>query len=146
MANLDNSIIFTVGYEGLSLEQLIAKLLKNGVQILGDARYRPHSRKRGFSKKKFSDALLSHGIHYQHEIDLGTPPSMMAEVRRTGQYDFDKYRSHLRVKRKTLSRIATLALEEKICLLCYEADHRDCHRLIVAEELSAISGALIVHL
>ncbi|MCH8300973.1 MAG: DUF488 family protein [Candidatus Marinimicrobia bacterium] len=45
-----------------------------------------------------------------------------------------------------MSRVATLALEEKICLLCYEADHRGCHRLVVAEELSAISGALIVHL
>ena len=42
--------LFTIGYEGISLEAYLNKLLKNNVQILIDVRNNPMSMKFGFTK------------------------------------------------------------------------------------------------
>jgi len=34
----------------------------------------------------------------------------------------------------------------RACLLCFERDHRDCHRSLVAEMVRAETGQKIVHL
>ena len=42
--------LFTAGYEGLSLSQFLKQLNAASVEVLFDIRYRPQSRKPGFSK------------------------------------------------------------------------------------------------
>ena len=54
--------LFTFGYEGLSIEDFVARLTLSGVREVFDVRELPLSRKRGFSKKSLAAALEAAGI------------------------------------------------------------------------------------
>ena len=45
----DKTTLYTIGYEGISLEAYLNRLIKNGVQVLVDVRKNPLSMKFGFS-------------------------------------------------------------------------------------------------
>ncbi|MDP2877672.1 MAG: DUF488 domain-containing protein, partial [Holophaga sp.] len=51
----------TFGYEGLTIEAFIARLKESGVRTIIDVRELPLSRKKGFSKKAFAEALHGNG-------------------------------------------------------------------------------------
>lgn len=57
-------IIFTIGYEGRTLEAFINTLIRNGIKLLCDVRKNPASRKFGFSGKMLKRILNSAGIKY----------------------------------------------------------------------------------
>lgn len=140
--------LFTIGYEGRSVDELLARLKSAAIATLIDVRYRPQSRKRGFSKSTLSARCQIDGIGYVHRRDLGTPPEMMKRFG-VGGYDsraFDAYRRHLRGQTTALQETGTLVEASRCCLLCYEADASACHRRVVADELSRIVGASVKHL
>src|SRR5262245_52970208 len=56
--------MFTIGYEGLTLEAYLNVLLRSGVTLLCDVRRNPISRKYGFSKSTLRTACNSVGIRY----------------------------------------------------------------------------------
>ncbi|TNY10814.1 DUF488 domain-containing protein, partial [Escherichia coli] len=58
--------LYTFGYEGLEIAAFIARLKSAGIQTVVDVRELPLSRKRGFSKTAFSEALTAGGIAYFH--------------------------------------------------------------------------------
>lgn len=138
--------IYTIGYEGVSAEQLIAALRAHGIETLLDARYRPGSRKPGLSKTPLSQACNAIGIEYLHDRGLGTPPEIMKRFRNEGVYDWVAYRAFLRDQTGSLSDARELARQRRVCLLCYEADAATCHRSIVAEEIAADTKQRIEHL
>ena len=63
--------LFTLGYEGLTLEAFIARLQVAQVKTVVDVRELPLSRKKGFSKSAFCAALSAPGIAYLHAPALG---------------------------------------------------------------------------
>lgn len=67
------SNLYTLGYEGLSLEAFIDRLKEAGVQSVIDVRELPLSRKKGFSKRSFAEALHAAGLGYVHVPALGCP-------------------------------------------------------------------------
>jgi uncharacterized protein (DUF488 family) len=66
-------ILYNVGYEGRSADQLLDLLELMQVQVLVDVRLNPLSRKRGLSKRKLAEALAAKRIEYVHEPLLGNP-------------------------------------------------------------------------
>jgi uncharacterized protein (DUF488 family) len=66
-------VLFTIGYEGLDSERLIAALRDAQVGTLADVRAVANSRKRGFSKNALRTSLEDAGIGYAHARSLGTP-------------------------------------------------------------------------
>ncbi len=50
--NQKATVLFTIGYEGISLEEYLLRLLKNNIRILVDVRNNPLSMKFGFSKSQ----------------------------------------------------------------------------------------------
>ena len=54
--------LFTVGYEGRALDEMIAELVRAGVERLVDVRELPLSRRRGFSKTALGESLRGAGI------------------------------------------------------------------------------------
>jgi uncharacterized protein (DUF488 family) len=142
-------LLCTVGYEGLTLRAFITRLKAESIQVLFDIRYRPQSRKPGFSKAKLSVACKRAGIEYVHDPKLGTPPDQMAEMRKTGTYTpklVNKYRRFLLKQVASLQHAANVARGAKMCLMCYEADYRGCHRRIVAQELERLAKVRVNHL
>ena len=68
--------LWTIGYEKLRPESLVAELEAARVQRVLDVRFRPQSRKPGMSKTRLGDLLARHGIAYEHRRELGTPPDL----------------------------------------------------------------------
>ena len=130
--------LYTIGYEGSSLEAFIGALQHVGVGRLIDVRSVPVSRKRGFSKQALANTVVHHGIEYVHIGALGNP-KLGREAARSG--DFQEFRRiylwHLATSeaQAALEQAVALALDTISCLLCLELDHRSCHRTLVANAM-----------
>lgn len=82
------SKLFTIGYEGASVDQLIETLQNVGVRVLADVRELPLSRKKGLSKNGLASRLTEVGIEHRHFKQLGDP-KLGRDAARSG--DFAKF-------------------------------------------------------
>jgi uncharacterized protein (DUF488 family) len=138
--------LFTVGYEGRSLDELVQELLDAGVQRLVDVRELPLSRRRGFSKTTLSDALRDAGIDYVHVRALGNPKHNR-ERYWAGDVEGGAavYRRHLNNgSRSALLELSDSLGDDPACLLCVERDHTECHRDVIVEALQELAPRLTV--
>lgn len=144
------SRLYTIGYEGLSLVQLIAVLRENCVQTLVDVRELPLSRKPGFSKTRLSEALELAGIHYVSIKELGSPRALRHEFRDTGDWSSfsSRFLEYLEGRVELLEILARQAHDATICLMCFERDSTVCHRGLVAKRTAemASDGLQVQHL
>jgi uncharacterized protein (DUF488 family) len=128
--------LFTIGYEGSIVDAVAASLKQAGVAHLLDIRAVPQSRKPGFSKRLLGGTLEAAGIRYTHLRGLGTPKAGRDAVRHGDVAAMHRiFRAHMQEPdaRSDLARAAELSSREPCCLLCFERDHTNCHRQIVAE-------------
>ena len=65
--------VWTIGYEALWPDALVAELSAAGVERVLDVRLPPQSRRPGISKTKLALKLAEHGISYEPRRELGTP-------------------------------------------------------------------------
>jgi uncharacterized protein (DUF488 family) len=132
------STIWTIGYERLLPDALVAELRAARVERLIDVRYRPQSRRAGMSKTRLGDLLAEHGIAYEHRRALGTPPDIRWFYKNnqvaTGAA---AYRAHIEAEAaEALDELAAeLPTGPRTALMCLEAEPADCHRTIVVEQL-----------
>jgi uncharacterized protein (DUF488 family) len=142
--------LFTTGYEGETIEQWISKLKSAGVTILVDIREKALSRKKGFSKTALKEHLEENSIQYIHLRDLGSPPEIRKQLMENKDYltFFEKYNEHLEKHKNALEFLVRELKEERPCLMCFEKNHRQCHRNAVAKRLEEIypEEVRIVHL
>lgn len=141
--------LHTIGYEGSSINEFIGSLNRAGIDLLIDVRELPLSRKRGFSKNALSSHLASHNIDYLHLKGLGDPkPGRLAA--RAGRYaDFKRiFSAHMRTElaQTDLQKGIEVAKKRSVCLLCFERDHKNCHRCIVAEEMAKQGSFKLIHI
>ncbi len=139
----------TIGYETSTLPRVIGGLKAGGVDLLIDVRAVAASRKAGFSKTLLGASLKAEGIGYRHLRDLGTPKDgrIAARAGRTGEMQAI-FNTHMQTDaaQAALSEAVALSREKRVCLMCYEADWRCCHRAIVADLLHERTGAEVMHL
>ncbi len=136
---LDNmSNLFTVGYQGNKVSDLIQKLKKLKIKAVVDVRENPVSRKPGFSKLQLNNELEKEGIHYLHYQELGTPRPLRDYLINNQNYDsfFSKYKNYLSEYEDSLDDLVELGTKEKICLLCFEKDVMHCHRKVITDYLT----------
>jgi len=131
--------VWSIGYEGLTPQSLVAALRQAGVDTLADVRERPQSRKPGFSKTALSRSLADAGISYVHLRDLGTPASVRAEYHATGDVEElrQAYRHHLEEHEAAVDQLESLAQRRRVAMLCVERDEAACHRHVLGERLRA---------
>ncbi len=131
-------MINTIGYEGADLSDFISSISDAGVDVLIDVRDRAQSRKKGFSKTALSEALNAVGVEYLHLRELGDPKEGR-EAARSGQWEkfYKIYAKVLasEVAQHAIERIIELSETQSTCLLCYERDHRTCHRKCITDEI-----------
>jgi uncharacterized protein (DUF488 family) len=142
-------MLSTIGYEKAELVDFVMTLKASKVEILIDIRERAQSRRRGFSKSALSEALEEVGIDYVHLRTLGDPKEGR-EAARAGNWARFKavYHSVLRTREaiEALDQVAGLAKSHSICLMCYEREHLECHRKIVADHIERVVGRKFCHL
>lgn len=142
-------VLSTIGYEGTTIDVVLAALHAAGVSLLIDVRAVAASRKPGFSKRLLAAGLGEQGIGYLHLQGLGTPKEGRQAVR-AGHPERMRviYAEHMRSDRAQaeLARAKSEVRRTHVCLLCFERDHRTCHRTIVAELIAAETGQQVDHL
>lgn len=137
--------LFTIGYEDATPARLLAALKAAGVVTLVDVRALANSRRPGFAKRALSASLEEVGIGYRHLRALGTPAEGRAAVREGRPEVMRRIFAATLAGTEAQAALADLreqAAREPVCLLCLEADHRRCHRTLVAEAV----GLPAVHL
>lgn len=133
--------LITIGYEGAELRHFLSTLEALDVNTLLDIRELPISRRPGFAKTALREGLASVGIAYRHEPRLGSPKDVRHQLREDGDYKrfFKTFGKHLDKQSELLEQL-TSELSGTVALLCYERDHKTCHRLAVAEAMSELTG------
>jgi uncharacterized protein (DUF488 family) len=138
----NKTILYTIGYEGISLEEYLNRLIKNDVKILVDVRNNALSMKFGFSKTQLKTFCASLNIEYLHIPEVGIQSEQRQELKTQTDYDnlFEIYKKQN--LRKTLSQqeqILNLLKEKKrIALTCFEANICQCHRKYLAEAITKL--------
>jgi uncharacterized protein (DUF488 family) len=140
--------VFTVGYEGMSIDQFTSLLSQHGIQTIVDVRELPLSRKRGFSKKALSSFLALSGVGYVHLPSLGCPKTVRDRYKADG--DWSRYTTgfsrHLQDQATAIAGLAELVGASNCALMCYEADFNYCHRSMVANALRESHNVEVSHL
>jgi len=131
--------LFTLGYEGLSIDAYLNILLSNNVTVLVDVRKNPVSMKYGFSKTKLADYTKKVGITYFHLPELGIPSSLRRELSSPIAYRklFDYYFSQiLPDQMEAINQLRVIIHEHnRVALTCFESNHMFCHRHKIIEYL-----------
>lgn len=132
-------MLFTIGYEGLSLEQYIMRLIKEDIHILVDVRKNAYSMKYGFSKGILSKACENVSITYLHMPELGIESEFRKDLKTQEDYDklFLQYERTTLAKSKEQLKALKNVVDEggRVALTCFEKDFRQCHRSRIAKQL-----------
>ncbi len=160
----EQNTLFTIGYEGISIDTYINKLLSNHIKTLVDVRKNAYSNKFGFSKKEFQSCLDPTGdgsqkssIKYIHIPELGIESEKRQELKTaksssSNGYDlfgggirnienklFEDYKINLPSKQKHIERLLQILKQDNlIAITCFEVDYKCCHRHVLAESLSGV--------
>lgn len=139
--SFDNEIVlFTIGYEGITLEAYLNKLIKNNIKVLCDVRKNALSMKYGFSKSQLKNACNGVGIEYIHIPEVGIDSEQRQELNTQIDYDslFQIYKEkNLKESIDSQTKILNLLTNNKrIALTCFEADICQCHRKHLSEAIT----------
>ncbi|NLA15856.1 MAG: DUF488 domain-containing protein [Bacteroidales bacterium] len=136
--------LFTIGYEGVTIEQYINKLIKRDVKVLCDVRKNSFSMKYGFNKSQLKMVCEGVGIMFIHIPELGIVSSKRKELKTQEDYDtlFGEYKKT--VLKETLNEqkqiLDFIEKHKRVALTCFEKDKSQCHRTPLAEAVSQLSS------
>ena len=134
--------LFTIGYEGISLEKYINKLLINDVHVLCEVRKNAYSQKYGFTKGTLKMACEGVGIKYVHVPQLGIESEERQDIKTQDDYDrlFERYEATtLKNNWEYVLQVREIIRENgRVALTCFEANPKQCHRSRVAKALMAL--------
>jgi uncharacterized protein (DUF488 family) len=138
--------LYTIGYQGAKLEQVVACLAAAQVSVLVDTRETPTSRRVEFRQRALAAVLEDAGIRYVSIRALGAPKSLRALAADDWASFAAGYRERLALVREELERLLPLVVSQRVCLLCFEADPAACHRSLLAHEIERLLDISAVHL
>lgn len=145
--------VLTIGHSNRTLDEFVALLTAQGVEVLVDIRTHPGSRKwPHFSQELLPDALGANGIGYEHVPDLGGRRSVVRDAPESwgGAWrntSFRAYAQHVQTDafQQALADLMRAAGHQRLCIMCSEAVPWRCHRWLVSDSLVA-RGAEVQHI
>lgn len=129
--------IFTIGYEGTTMDAFLAALKEVGIEQVIDVRALPLSRRPGFSKNSLAATLKDAGIGYVHLKALGTPKPGRDAAKKGDWRTMERvYATQLELPeaQAEAAKLRALAAEKRSALLCFERDPHHCHRTMLLRE------------
>jgi len=138
----DKTTLFTIGYEGISLEEYLNRLIRNDIKMLVDVRNNPVSMKYGFSKSQLQKYCTCIGVEYLHLPEVGIQSEQRQNLYEQSDYNklFTAYRKkNLPQTIATQKRIVDLLKQyRRIVLTCFEANIDQCHRKHLANAVAQL--------
>lgn len=141
--------IYTIGYEGATIDAFLNSLLQKGISRIIDIRSNPISRKWGFSKSILSSFCQKLEIDYVHIPELGIESNKRKNLDSYIDYInlLDNYeQSFLPQIPELIDKVSEFIKEKSSVLLCMEADYSKCHRCRLAKKLNQQMGLPVQHL
>jgi len=139
--------IFTIGHSNLELEDFLAVLSQNGVQIVCDVRSRPGSyRFPQFNRECLETGLASVNIQYEFLGDsLGGRPADSGVYHQDGRVDYAARRRAPDFA-VGIERVGALSRDHKVAIMCAEEDPLHCHRFLMICPALLERGVTPVHI
>ena len=141
--------LYTVGYQGRTIEDLVALLLRHGIKRLIDVRRDAWSRNPDYTGSRLRTAVETAGIEYLHLPQLGVPKEIRADASsaETTRRVLDWYENeYLPDMPDDVARLADIVKTSPAALMCYEAKPSDCHRGRLAPLIARLAGLPLMHL
>ena len=145
----DETVFYTIGYEGKKFEEYLNQLIQHDVKVLVDVRKNAHSMKYGFSKSTLKNAIENLGMSYIHIPNLGIESENRQALNTKADYDalFSVYAKALTEKAKDLEYLNSVLHENaRIAITCFEKDVAYCHRGVIANKMKQNYGVEVRHL
>lgn len=141
--------IYTIGYEGLSVDAFLNGLIARGIEQILDVRNNPVSRRYGFHKSTLSRLAGRLDIDYVNIPELGITSTEREGLSSEADYAalFDRYAANV-IARETeaLRRVGSLTKTKASALVCMERNSQSCHRSRLATAMAEQTGLAVVHL
>lgn len=141
--------IYTMGYEGKSVDSFLNLILQKGLKAIVDVRANPISRKYGFAKTTLARLAEKLDLQYWHLPELGIPSRDRKGLGSTLSHDslFDDYEFRVLPSRLSFRQVAVdLVTTRPSALVCMEDNPLLCHRSRLAGWLAPQSGLAVQHL
>ncbi len=142
--------IWTIGHSTRPLDEFLALLDENGIQMLADVRSHPGSRHcPQYGQAALSESLIGHGLHYRWIQTLGGRRKVRVDSVNTAwrNASFRGYADYMQTDgfAAGLDELLELAQDTRTTIMCAEAVWWRCHRSMVADALKA-RGVRVLHI
>ncbi len=133
-------LVFTIGHSTRTRKDFLEMLRAHRVRELVDVRTIPRSRHNPqFNSGELARALRRAGIRYEHMADLGglrraRPDSVNMAWRNASFRGFADYMQTPEF-RSAIDRLARLARQRRVAVMCAEAVPWRCHRSLIGDAL-----------
>lgn len=142
----ENIGLFTIGYEGRSIEKYLNILIQQNIKVLCDVRKNPLSRKYGFAKRTLQNACESVNIKYIHLPELGIVSEKRKNLNNQTDYDnlFIYYEKKVLPTQKNAIKFiySLISNYRRVALTCFEAMPRQCHRTRIANSVHSLDETI----
>ncbi|MEM2321213.1 MAG: DUF488 domain-containing protein [Candidatus Bathyarchaeia archaeon] len=118
-------IVYTIGYWGRTISELISILRENNINVVVDVRRFPKSSNADFNRENLEKILERNGIKH---VFLGE--SLGGFVKG----DYERYMESQRFK-EGFNMLIEMAKREVVALMCVERNIRYCHRRFIVQQL-----------
>ena len=142
--------LWTIGHSTRALDEFIALLQQNNIQVLADVRHFPGSRKYPhFNVEPLREALRGAGIDYQPFTELGGRRKVQPDSPNTAWRHpaFRGYADYMQTDafREGIERLKSLSTTKRTAIMCSEAVWWRCHRGLVADVFK-LNGTRVLHI
>ncbi len=127
----------SVGYQQTKWADFVGMLRQQRIQLVVDVREVNFSYRPEYSKT-LEKRLRRYGIRYLHMPSLGAPKEIRGrhELGKNDKQFMAAYARHLGKNPEAIAELLPQLKGKRACLLCYEANPEQCHRLVIAQEIA----------
>jgi uncharacterized protein (DUF488 family) len=140
--------VFTIGHSNHPIDAFIALLRAHKIEALADVRSFPGSRRNPqFNQAALRQSLNDAGITYHHMVSLGGKRESPGTQEQQKNHPFSAYIEYSKTEQfqKSLKSLEDLTVGRRVAVMCAEALWTNCHRSIIAEEMTR-HGFTVTHI
>ena len=140
--------VFTIGHSNHPIETFIGLLRAHKIEALADVRSFPGSRwNPQFNQAALRQSLKDAGITYHHMVSLGGKRESQSVTGQQKNRPFSAYIEYSKTEQfqSSLIFLEDIVTTNRVAIMCAEALWTNCHRSIIAEEMTR-HGFTVTHI